>query len=195
MQPNSAPLCGPAPVSPNATIIHELARVPRISIGVKARASLSALAASLVPTGSAVLLVADPGLAGIGITAEVSGLLETGRLSGFCFFRHQQRPDDRTGGRRGRQARAARATLLVALGGGSALDLGKAVAAFAGGRRPAEDLCALRRAPARRPAEDDLPAHNLRNRLGDDAHRHPFGRRSCQALVLGRGAQGRRGDP
>ena len=50
---------------------HELARIPRITLGAGARRELGRLSLGLVPEGATVLLVADPGLASTGMTAEV----------------------------------------------------------------------------------------------------------------------------
>lgn len=124
--------------------IHELARVPRITLGAGAHRSLPGIAASLVPPGSAVLLVADPGLAGTGMTAGIEAGLREAGYAVEVFSDIKSDPTIVQADAAAARARAGDAALLVALGGGSALDLGKAVAAIAGAAAPAEAyaLCA-----------------------------------------------------
>ena len=131
--------------------IRELARVPRITLGAGARRSLGPIAAELAPLGSTVLLVADPGLRAGGMVDDIAGLL---REAGFVVQLFTDIKSDPTIAQADAAAKVAResgATLLVALGGGSALDLGKAVAAIAGAALPAEAyaLCAVPLPPAR----------------------------------------------
>ncbi len=124
--------------------VHQLARVPRTTIGAGARRDLPALASSLVPPGAHVLLCADPGLQSTGMVDEVAGLLRSGGFDVSVFSDIKSDPTVAQADAAADLAREAGAELLVALGGGSALDLGKAVAAIAGAPAPAATyaLCA-----------------------------------------------------
>ena len=124
--------------------VHQLARVPRLTVGAGARRQLADLAFGLVPGGSTVLLAADPGLAATGMIDEVAGLLRTGGFALETFTDIKSDPSFAQADAAAALARESGAKLLVALGGGSALDLGKAVACAAGSTEPAVHyaLCA-----------------------------------------------------
>ncbi len=124
--------------------VHQLAQVPRTTIGAGARHEIAALAASHVPAGAHVLLCADPGLRPTGMIDEIAGLLGKGGFGVTIFSDIKSDPSVAQANAAADLARETRADLLVALGGGSALDLGKAVAAIAGGVARAESyaLCA-----------------------------------------------------
>lgn len=123
---------------------YQLARVPRITVGAGARHGLADLASGLVPAGAAVLLVADPGLEALGLVEEAAGTLRRGGFTVAVFTDIKSDPTLAQADAAAALARSAGASLLVALGGGSALDLGKAVAAVAGAEAPAARyaLCA-----------------------------------------------------
>ncbi len=118
-------------------MVHHLARVPRITVGPGARRELAAMASSLVPAGAQVLLCADPGLQATGMIDEVAGLLREGGFGLSVFTDIRSDPTVAQADAAAALARRTGAQLLVALGGGSALDLGKAVAAVAGGEASA----------------------------------------------------------
>ena len=124
--------------------VHQLARVPRTTIGAGARRDLAAIASSLVPSGAEVLLCADPGLAATGMIDDVAALLRQGGFGVSVFSDIKSDPAVAQADAAADMARQTKAQLLVALGGGSALDLGKAVAAVAGATASAEAyaLCA-----------------------------------------------------
>lgn len=133
--------------------IQELARVPPITVGSGACARLGSIATGLVPPGSSVLLVADPGLEPVGVTARIRENLDEAGFAVTVFSDIKSDPTIAQADAAAAVARGCGARLLVALGGGSALDLGKAVAAVAGAEAPAETyaLCAA-----------DLPPSTLR---------------------------------
>lgn len=110
----------------------ELARVPRIALGAGARRTLADRAAGLVRPGSSVLLVADPGLEALGLVDETAATLRDGGFTVAVFTDIKSDPTIAQADAAADLAREAGARLLVALGGGSALDLGKAAAAAAG---------------------------------------------------------------
>lgn len=122
---------------------YDLARMPHITGGAGARHKTGSLAAGLVGKGAAVVLVADPGLKATGLAdGLVASLIDAGlTVSVFSAF-----AGDPTVAQTDAAADLARATgakAIVSLGGGSALDLGKAVAAIAGDTLSAVDyeLC------------------------------------------------------
>ena len=110
--------------------VQELARVPHIVSGAGARAKVGNMALNLTRRGAAVLFVADPGLAHV--HAEIaSSLLEAG-LQPSLFKDFTGDPTIAQTDAAAAMARRIGAECVVALGGGSALDLGKTVAAMAG---------------------------------------------------------------
>ena len=109
---------------------HELARVPRITGGAGARSAIADRAAGLVPAGASVLLVADPGLAPLGLTAEIAVILRSGGFAVAEFTDIKSDPTLQQTDAAARLAHRIGAGLVVALGGGSALDLGKAAASI-----------------------------------------------------------------
>lgn len=110
---------------------YELARMPRISGGAGARDNVGALALALAGPGAQVLLVADPGLKATGLTDEVAASLAKAGLGVSLFSDFGGDPAVAAADAAAAQARRLRAKVVVSLGGGSALDLGKAVAAVA----------------------------------------------------------------
>ena len=117
--------------------IHELARVPRIVAGIGARARLPALVADIAGAGASVLLVADPGLKASGMADEVAAFLTGAGHPLAIFDDFASDPSLAATDKAAALARAHKAALVVALGGGSAIDLGKAVASIAGAARSA----------------------------------------------------------
>lgn len=121
-----------------------LDRIPRITQGIDAIAGIGTLAASAVSPGSCVMLVADPGL-------HPSGAIETCaaaiRAAGLGLVVVDDVESDPTAAQVDEAAKLARregVAAVVALGGGSAMDIGKAVAAIAPATAAAEhyQLCA-----------------------------------------------------
>ncbi|MFI5011774.1 MAG: iron-containing alcohol dehydrogenase [Hyphomicrobiales bacterium] len=118
---------------------YELACTPRITAGAGARAVLGALAASLLGPEAQALLIADPGLSATGLTDEVRAALEKSLPVVSVFSAFGGDPTIAQTDAAAALARQAGAAVIVALGGGSALDLGKAVAAIAAESRSAID--------------------------------------------------------
>jgi len=112
--------------------IIELARTPRIIAGVAARGRIAALAGA----GPA-LLVADPGLRSTGLVEEIAGSLRKQGVGISIFDAFQSDPTVAQTDAAAAIARSEGAQAVVCLGGGSALDLGKAVAAIAPARESA----------------------------------------------------------
>jgi alcohol dehydrogenase class IV len=132
---------------------YQLAQVPQMTIGAGARWQIGDLAKALVAEGAPILLVADPGLATTGRIGEIAGLLTAAGFPVEIFSDIKSDPSIAQAEAAVSLARGSHARLMVALGGGSALDLGKAVAAIAGAEAPAETY-ALSAAP--------LPANRLK---------------------------------
>jgi alcohol dehydrogenase len=109
--------------------VYELARVPHITAGVGARERIGALAAEGGKTHA--LLVADPGLKATGLIEETAAQLRKSGLALTIFDSFRSEPTIAQADAAAEIARREKADVVVCLGGGSALDLGKAVAAVA----------------------------------------------------------------
>jgi alcohol dehydrogenase len=107
--------------------VYELARTPRITAGLGARAQI----ATLVGARGHALLVADPGLKATGLVEEIAGGLRRRGLAMTIFDAFQSDPTIEQADAAAALARSEKSSVVVCLGGGSALDLGKAVAALA----------------------------------------------------------------
>jgi alcohol dehydrogenase class IV len=121
-----------------------LDRIPRITSGAGAVESLGTLVAGRVGAGAAVLLAADPGLAALGLVDTARRALERSGIGVALFTDIKSDPLAAQVDAGAEVARRERVAAVVALGGGSALDAGKAIAAVARGELPAEAyaLCA-----------------------------------------------------
>ena len=109
-----------------------LDRVPAITQADGALDQLGALAARL-GDGAPVLLVADPGLAAFGIVARAEASLRAAGLRVLTFTDIKSDPLAAQVDAAADLARQGGAGVMVALGGGSAMDAGKAAAAVAPG--------------------------------------------------------------
>ena len=129
----------------------EIARIPHIAGGAGTRERAGALVAAYVREGAHVLLVADPGLAASGAIDAVRASLRKAKLRFTTFSDFGGDPAADKIDAAADIARLNGSAAVVALGGGSALDLGKCVSAIAGSRRPAlyYELC-RKPLPARR---------------------------------------------
>lgn len=114
-----------------------LDRIPTITQDIGALDRLGPLAARL-SGGGAVLLVADPGLARFGIIARAEKALRAAGLSALTFTDIRSDPTAAQVDAAAAVARRERASAVVALGGGSAMDAGKAAAAIAPGAAAVE---------------------------------------------------------
>jgi len=89
-------------------------------------------AAALLPTlGSSVLIVTDPGIVAAGIHAQVSDILAAGGLPIHTFSNVVGNPDVETVVAASAAREATGADVIVAIGGGSSIDVAKAVAVVA----------------------------------------------------------------
>jgi alcohol dehydrogenase len=121
-----------------------LDRVPRIVQGAGALGTLGTLVAELVPAGTPVLLVADPGLRASGMIDTARKALQAAGLGVVLFDDVKSDPTMAQVDAAAALARSEKATAVVSIGGGSALDVGKSVAAICGARAGASHygLCA-----------------------------------------------------
>jgi alcohol dehydrogenase len=122
--------------------LYELARSPRIVAGVGAREKIAEVGG--LAAGARVLLVADPGLSATGLTDEIAAALTRKGVALARFEAFESDPSVAQADEAAALARAEKVEAVVCLGGGSALDLGKAVAAIATAPQSAEhyQLCA-----------------------------------------------------
>ncbi len=120
-----------------------LDRIPAITQANGALDQVGALAAR-IGGGGAALLVADPGLAPFGIIARAEASLREAGVSSLLFTDIKSDPLAAQVDAAAAFAREGHAGVVIALGGGSAMDAGKAAAAVAPGQAPTEHyaLCA-----------------------------------------------------
>jgi alcohol dehydrogenase class IV len=126
--------------------------------GAGALEALGATLAGFVPSGSAILLLADPGLRASGLIESAAAALRSGGYSVIVCDDVQSDPTMAQADAAVALARRERVAGVVAIGGGSAMDVGKTVAAVALGDHPVSHygLCA-QPFPARRLASVCLP--------------------------------------
>ena len=88
--------------------------------------------------GTRVLIVSDPGIAKAGILDRVASLLKDAGVTGDAFTQVEPNPSVETVHAAHDMFRRSRAAFVVAVGGGSAMDVGKVVAVLAahGGTAP-----------------------------------------------------------
>jgi alcohol dehydrogenase class IV len=112
--------------------IVSLARVPEIVQGPGSLDTLGQTLAGRVPSGSAVLLVADPGLRDAGFIDSASASLSAAGFGVVVFSDIKSDPTMAQVDAATDLARRGKATAVIALGGGSAMDVGKTIAGIAG---------------------------------------------------------------
>ena len=111
----------------------QLARVPEIIQGAGALETLGHTLTDRIPRASAVLLVADPGLKASGFIDVATRSLAGAGLQVVAFGDVQSDPTMAQVDAATARARSERVAAVVALGGGSAMDVGKSIAGIAGG--------------------------------------------------------------
>ena len=121
-----------------------LDQVPRIVQGAGALGTIGTVVAELVPAATPVLLVADPGLRGTGMIETARSALGAVGLGVILFDDVKSDPTMAQVDAAADLARREKATAVVSIGGGSALDVGKTVAAICAGPAGASHygLCA-----------------------------------------------------
>ena len=120
-----------------------LDRVPRIIQGAGALETLGSVVSGL-EQGAGVLLVADPGLRATGMIETAAAALRAAGARTTVFDDVKSDPSMAQADFTAELARQEQIAVVVGLGGGSAMDLGKTVAAIAGGRASSRHygLCA-----------------------------------------------------
>lgn len=108
-----------------------LSRLPEIIFGAGRIADLAGKVESLAGKGAAVLVVADPMLTKLGLTGRALESLKAAGLEAQVFDGWKGEPKAAEIDAAGAMARAMHAKAIVGLGGGSALDTAKLVAACA----------------------------------------------------------------
>jgi alcohol dehydrogenase len=122
----------------------QLARVPEIIQGAGALEGLGAALATRVTRGGAILLLADPGLRASGLIDAAAAALAAGGYGVIVWDDIQSDPTMAQADAAAALARRERVVGVVAIGGGSAMDVGKTVAAVAPADHPVSHygLCA-----------------------------------------------------
>ena len=120
-----------------------LSRLPEIIFGAGRIADLAGKVEGLIGKGAAVLVVADPMLTKLGITGRALESLEAAGLEAQVFDGLRGEPKAADIDAAAGISRAMEAKAIVGLGGGSALDTAKLVAACAASGLPAQSyqLC------------------------------------------------------
>jgi alcohol dehydrogenase class IV len=139
------------------TAVH-LARVPEIIQGAGALEALGATLGTYLPRGSAILLLADPGLRASGLIESARAALTAGGYGVVVCDDIQSDPTMAQADAAAALARREWVSGVVAIGGGSAMDVGKTIAAVAHADHPVSHygLCA-RPFPAKRLLSVCLP--------------------------------------
>jgi len=109
----------------------QLARIPEIVQGVGALENLSEMLGPRVPKGRAILLVVDPGLRAHGVAEAAEASLRRGGYAVVPYGNVQSDPTMAQVDEAVALARRERVAAVVAIGGGSAMDVGKTIAAIA----------------------------------------------------------------
>jgi alcohol dehydrogenase class IV len=125
------------------TAVH-LARVPEIIQSAGALESLGVTLAGHLPSGSALLLVVDPGVRASGLIDAAAVALKSGGYGVVIYDDLQSDPTMAQADAAAMLARRERVAGVVAIGGGSAMDVGKSIAAVAMADHPVSyyGLCA-----------------------------------------------------
>jgi alcohol dehydrogenase class IV len=121
-----------------------LDRVPRIVQGTGALGTIGTVVSDLVASGAPVLLVVDPGLRATGMIETAREALRAAGLGVVLFDDVKSDPSMAQVDAASDLARKEKIAAVVAVGGGSAMDVGKSIAAISGGRPGASHygLCA-----------------------------------------------------
>lgn len=114
--------------------------VPAISMAAGRVDALGSDIIDLSGTGCRALLVADPGLAATGLIDRALTAMRASGTAVHLFDDLQSDPKESQVDAGVRTADAVRADIIVALGGGSALDAAKLIANLTGQDRPARDF-------------------------------------------------------
>lgn len=125
------------------SIVH-LARIPEIVQGAGALETLGQTLSGRVPAGSPVMLAADPGLRASGAIETATASLKAAGFGVVAFEDIKSDPTMAQVDAAADIARRERVTAVLALGGGSAMDVGKTIAGIAHGTAGAAHygLCA-----------------------------------------------------
>ncbi len=100
----------------------------RVTFGVGALAKLPELVAGL---GARALVISDPGIVKAGILDRVTSLLQGAGVTGDAFTQVEPNPSIETVNAAHDMFRRSRGAFVVAVGGGSSMDVGKVVAVLA----------------------------------------------------------------
>src|ERR1700686_4070970 len=121
-----------------------LARVPEIIQGAGAFEGLGATLAARLPRGAAILLLVDPAVRASGLIEPAVAALRSGSVAVVVCDDIQSDPTMAQADAAAAVARRERVVGVVAVGGGSAMDVGKTFAAVAPADQPVSHyaLCA-----------------------------------------------------
>lgn len=116
----------------------------RLEAGSGRVAGIAGLASALIGPGAPILLISDEGVRAAGLADRLLGLLHAGGHVPTLAAGLAGEPDADAVDAHAALIRSAEPRLVVALGGGSAIDLAKLAASVAGGDGPASDHASLR---------------------------------------------------
>jgi alcohol dehydrogenase len=113
-----------------------LARIPEIIQGAGAFEGLGATLAERLPRGATILLLVDPGIRASGLVESAAAALRSGGFALVVCDDIQSDPTMAQADAAAAIARRERVAAVVAVGGGSAMDVGKTIAAVAPAHHP-----------------------------------------------------------
>ncbi len=145
--------------------------LPPIHFGCGSLAQLGALAAGL---GRQALLAVDPYLDRNGVADEIVGLLGAAGVGCLKWTDIQPNPSCLVADRAAEAARSAGCDLVVAAGGGSAIDFGKGVAILVGNPGNCWDYTERKDHTVRRPLQPVLPLLAIPTTAGTGSEATPF---------------------
>lgn len=115
-----------------------LAPIPEIAFGNGLLSDLPKRVTGLAGNGAPVMIIADPAMTALGVTARLNGLLAAAGHAASLYDGFKGEPKSGDVDQASARARAVGAKAVIGLGGGTALDTAKLVASCAVSGKPVE---------------------------------------------------------